>query len=322
MDSQKSDHDGITRRLRKLEKRLTGFGKNPGWLETFKALSTFFGSLIIAGAGLWATHTFNEKQLEVTQKQANAQMEVTKEQSNAQTIISRNKDMAGIITNLGSSDDKARRMAAIALSLYGKDAVPVLMATLSDENNEVAEAAERSLAAIGDDVSEQLIKVINDEKADDIIKGRVLYILGLRNHPQAASLARSMLQGSTKSSLQDQKKAYLYSNAVQVIRRLKDRQSINILIEVLKLNPGLDITRQIVRALGEIGDPAAEDDLKKLLNHPDEDTLVLAVWAYARVAGERALENLSEVKNRTKSTRIQTAVDDAINAYVRANAQP
>jgi HEAT repeat protein len=313
MNPQMSDGDDLSRRLEKLEKTQADYERKLSRLETFKALSTFISSVVLAAAGIIVTLAFNSKELKVSQEQATAQMTVSKEQSNAQITIARNKELAAIIPNLGAADANTRKVAAISLALYGKDATRVLVAALPDERKEVGEAAETSLIIIGDAASEELIKVFDDERTDEYTKGRSLYVLSSIKNPQALTRARL--------ALKDLGNQFLCKNAVQVVENWKDKQSANDLIGMLKKRNYLDaeLTRYIVRALGEIGDQTAEEDFRKLLNDPDESVRVATVWAYAKVAGERAVEILNEVKKKDKSENVKNEVDKAINTYARGN---
>lgn len=313
MDSQLGRFDQ-TQRLDLLEKKQLEYEKKLNRLETIKVYSTFISSVVLAGAGILVTLIFNSKELKVSTAQADAQLKVSREQSNAQITISRNKELAAIIPNLGAEDSKTRKFAAISLALYGKDAVQLLVAALSDPDIGVAEGAETSLIIIGDNASEELIKVFNDEKSGDNTKGRILYVLDATKNAQALPLATS--------ALKDVKKVFLCTNAVQVIGSQKDRQSTAKLIEMLKKRNYLDIglARNIVWALGEISDGAAEESLKNLLNDQDETIRVATIWAYAKVARDRSIEALREVIKKDSSEKVKIAAEDAIRWLATGSA--
>jgi HEAT repeat protein len=263
--------------------------ENLNSLQVFKAISVFISSIIIAGAGIFVTSQYNSNQLE----------------------ISRNKDLATLIPQLGSQDATVRKFSAISLALYGKYAVPALMVTLDDENQDVRVAAVTSLSMIGEPAIRELTKTYQDKCNSETKRSSGLYTLGRMRAPNAYELAASALEDPKENP-------WVRKDAAMVMGFLKEKRSVERLLSVLRESKERDVTltSTIVWALGEIQDVPITDDLISLLDHPDETVRIYIVTALGKIGNESTLSILSRVESNDKSETVRQAAKDA-SAWIK-----
>lgn len=254
-------------------------------LEYFSAISTFISSVIIAATGIFLTFRYNSNQLQ----------------------ISRNKELADLIPRLGSPNVNERKFGAISLALYGKKAIHALIATLDDENENVRMAAVKSLGIIGEAAIPELTKTYQDRRNNRNQRGTALYALGQVRAPNAYDFAASALDDSKEDPIVRQE-------AATAMALLKDKRSVEKLLSVLKKSKekDVDLTSEILWALGEIGDVANTDDIIKLLNDRSEDVRIQAVWTLGKIGNENVLSILSQVtSNNDETEKVRNAAKEA-----------
>lgn len=264
-------------------------------LEVFQVISGFISAVIIAGAASYAAYDYNSNQLE----------------------ISRNKDLADLVPKLGSQDANVRKFSAISLSLYGEYAIPALIATLDDTNQDVRMAAIKSLCIIGDPAIRELTKTFQDKRNSADKRAAGLYALGRMGAPNAYELSASALEDPKEDP-------WVRKDAALVMGFLKEKHSVELLLSVLNKSKEKDVnlTIAIVMALGEIGeiqDVPITDDLLSLLNHPDEEVRYQTVGALGKIGNETTfdvLSRLSLVESNDKSDRVRKSAKDA-SAWIK-----
>ena len=111
---------------------LSIFVINPVWMnkniEIFKAVTPLISSIIIAIAGLFATTSYNNRQLELT-------------------II---QEMTKILPKLSSKDSAECLIAASSLGLYREKAIPILKILLLSNTSEIQFAAAEGIIMVDD----------------------------------------------------------------------------------------------------------------------------------------------------------------------------
>ncbi|MCI5122599.1 MAG: HEAT repeat domain-containing protein, partial [Candidatus Electrothrix sp. AUS4] len=181
-----------------------------------KAVSTFFSSVIIASASIVVTLTYNSKNLEISNKQAVSQME-----------IASIKEISKLIPQLGSENAKERKFSAITLSLYGKDAVPALIALLDDEEMEVRNASSKALSLIGEPALSELEATFKDKQNSVNLRGSAIYTLGRMKSNRAVPLALETLANSAENKI-------VRKDAANALGLLKSPQGIPVLLKAIQ----------------------------------------------------------------------------------------
>lgn len=267
----------------------------PHFLEVFKAFSTFISSVIIAFAGIFITTEFNNRQLEITHQQAESQL-----------ALARIKEISVLVPKLGSSDKNERKFSAVALGLYGENAIPALMAIMDDEDGEVRVASSKSLALIGDVAVPHLTRAYLNGRNTLNVRTTSLYTLGLMKADSGYEYSIAALKNRAEHPV-------IRKDAATVLGMFANKASTGALVEVLRTSKETDISlsSNIVWALGQIADVAALEDLAALLKHPNEGLRIQIVWALANMKGERATKLLSEVAAQDSSAKVK---QDAVQA--------
>jgi len=262
-------------------------------LEGFKALSTFGSTVVLSAVVALLTNQYNNKQLE----------------------IARINEISSLIPKLGSKDENERKFSAIALGLYGKDAIPALVALLDDPNGEVRLASVTSLELIGDDAVARLHAMFSDKRNSGNVRSSALYALGAMKAPIAYALARQALTDKQEDWV-------VRKDAANALGYLQDAQSARALAEVLDRVNGNDVqfSLAIVWALGQIRDPGTAASLTRLLSHDNEDLRAATVWALALIHPPDAAQTLSAVGANDPSPKVKEAAAGAVD-WVR-RSQP
>jgi HEAT repeat protein len=250
-------------------------------------------SIIIAGAGLLVTFVYN----------------------NQQAIISRNKELAILIPKLGDPDPRVRKFGAISLALYGKEAIPALMALLRDEDVKVRSAASESLTFIGGDtIVRDLKRVYKDLHKDENLRGQALYSLGLMRDPETYNLAVDALHDPRQGRV-------ILWDAVSVLGTMRKEEGSKELIEVLPRSEkfGSDLVKNVLDNLAYIEDQT----LIGLLGHANEEVRLQTAKilgklgesnlpALSKTDRENALTALSKTESNDKSEKVRKAAARAI----------
>jgi HEAT repeat protein len=237
------------------------------WLELFKAASMFLSSVVIALASFCVTKEYNSKQL----------------------AIATNKDLSVLIPRLGSPNSNEQRFAAISLGLYGKEAIPALIAVLDDPRERVGYAAEKSLTLIGDDAIPELMKTYKNRRSSPSLRGWCLFTLGELRAPKASPLA----------------------------------------LEALRNIPGdPNFTENAATALGLLQDTTAIPALLTALQKCKDSDSTLAstifwaldnIWAMGKIGRDTIVETLSKVEASDSSLLVRSAAHDGIERYKRTH---
>ncbi len=272
-------------------------------LEFFKASSTFISSVIIAGTGIFVTNLYNNRQLEISQRQAESELALT-----------RLKEISTLVPKLGSADQSERKFSAIALGLYGKDAIPALVTLLGDDDVQVRVASITSLELIGRDAIIHLEKLIADRRNTANIRGSALYALGQMRAESAFEIAKQALSDEREDPI-------VRKDAATAMSFLKDPRALDPLLIALQKYRNNDpvLSRNVVSALGNIRDVKALPALVELLSHQDEALRVDCIWALASIGGREARDAISSSR-ALGGEQQATAVRDAL-AWLR-RSQP
>ncbi|WP_339137694.1 MAG: HEAT repeat domain-containing protein [Candidatus Electrothrix sp. GW3-4] len=258
-----------------------------------KGVSTFFSSVVIASASIVVTLTYNSKKLEITNKQAVSQME-----------IASIKEISKLIPQLGSENAKERKFSAITLSLYGKDAVPALIALLDDEEIEVRNASSKALSLIGEPAVLELETAFKDRQNSANLRGSAIYTLGRMKSRLAIPLALETVADSSENKI-------IRKDAANALGMLRSTQGIPVLLKAIQSTSNTILVEAAVWALGEIGDKKVTEQLATMLTHQSSRVRMQAVWALTKLEDETTIPLLQKVLQEDTSLEVR---DAAINA--------
>jgi hypothetical protein len=178
------------------------------WLEFIKTSSIFLSSVVIAFASIIVTMNYNSKQLK----------------------IATNKDLSLLIPKLGSNQENEQKFSAVVLGLYGKEAIPALIAILDDGREDVGYAAVKSLTIIGKDAIPDLLKAYKTRGSSPSLKGWCLYALGELGAKEVYALAVEVLQNMPEDTYLIQN---LNQNAATALGLLEDKKALPDLLTAL-----------------------------------------------------------------------------------------
>lgn len=214
----------------------------------------------------------------------------------------------GPLVSLLRDSDRAVREAAIgALTAIGEPSVPVLGLCLSDPQPGVQEAASTVLASIAD--ARVLAPLIESLKNPDwIVRMQAARALGRIKDRSSIQQLIPLLQDKVKTvreetssalaeigeaalpALQDATKHedwLVRLHAVEALGKTKSSYAVEPLLTLLFNDHDSAVREDVVRALGEIGDPQAVDYLFTIMKEPGLRTL--AVEALGRIKDRRAV---------------------------------
>jgi len=266
----------------------------PTFIEIFRTFSTFLSSVIIASASIIVTLNYNQQQLEITQKQVESQMEITKI-----------KEISNLIPKLGSENANERKFSVITLSLYGKSAVPALVAILEDENQDVRDASSKALVLIGEPAILELETVFRNRRKSVAMRALSIYTLGFLNSEEAVQLAIEAVEDNSEDK-------WVRKNAAAALGDLKDEISIPTLLKAMKSKTNTDLVVSSIWALGEIGKKEVNEKLVSMLDHNSTQVRVTAVWALAKLKDEKTENILLNLIEKDISHEVRDAAINAI----------
>jgi HEAT repeat protein len=266
------------------------------WLESFKALSTFISSVIIAIAGIIVTSQYNSRQLELARNRAESELTLT-----------RLREIAGLIPRLGSDQQQERRAGARGLGLYGAPALPALTALLADTAAAVPAAAVQSILIIGDTAVPLLTRIVRDSRATGWQRAWALHALGELQSDSAAPLAIKALH-NRKEHFE------VLRTAAGVLGLVQSKENVPALLSALHRYREKDwlIVQRSAWSLGELGDTAATELLGSLLDHQSGDVRIQAAWSLAQVNPQVAVIKLLTVAKNDSQDKVRTAATNAI----------
>lgn len=187
--------------------------------------------------------------------------------------------LAPLIAALEDKSDKVRGQAALALGWIRapgyERSLPHLIRLTTSESAVVAQAAIEALGALG------------DRRAAD----RLLELCGHPEHRAYAAVALANLDdiraaATLRTLAREQDKDRKDHNVIAALGRLRDREAVPLLIELL----GDETIRgTAANALGTIGDPRAVEPLIGLLT-AEGNTATAAAQALGRIKDRRAVE--------------------------------
>lgn len=255
------------------------------FLEIVKVSSTFISTVLIALASFYVTNQYNSRQLEIAQI----------------------KEISALIPKLGAEGENDRKFSAIALGLYGKGAIPALIAILDDSKPEVRIAAAKSIALIGTAAIPSLEQTISNKKNSANLRAMSLWALGQMRAGSGATLARNLLSDPFESPI-------VRKDAATVLGVLKDGNNTELMLNVLERakDSDSDLTTNIVWALGQIADPRSSGSLISLLSSPDETLRIQTVWALSQFKGADVGAKLSATMENDSSEKVRQAAKDSI----------
>jgi HEAT repeat protein len=261
------------------------------FLEIAKVSSAFISTVLIALVSIFVTTQYNNKQLEIAQI----------------------KEISTLIPKLGSADENERKFSAIALGLYGKGAIPPLIAILDDDDQAVRMAAAKSIALIGDAAIPSLERTFLEKKNSPNQRAASLWTLALMKAQSGFTLARVSLSDPLENP-------WVRKDAAFALGSLKDSNSTELLLNVLNHSKDNDIilTKNIVFSLGQIAAPSTRGSLISLLSSPDESLRIETVMALSQFKGADVAARLSIVMENDSSEKVRQAAKDAIEWQKRS----
>ncbi len=275
-------------------------------LEYFKAFSSFLSSVVIALTGIYLTNKYNSQQLEIAQRQAQSQLALAKLQ-----------EISKIVPRLGSNDKSERQFGAIALGMYGVDAIPPLLALLNDPSGDVRVASTESIALIGTIAAPRLTEALLNKRNPINLRSGAIFALGKMQAAESFSLAIEILGNPNEDPI-------VRKDAAAAIGFLRDGRAVPVLLERLSeaKNTDEDLAANILWSLRQIADPRAADALKALIGEGNETLQSAAIWALAECSPTEAQVALSQLSSdESKSEKIRSDAAAAI-AYARKRASP
>ena len=169
-------------------------------IEIFKAVIPLISSIIIAIAGLFATTSYNNRQLELT-------------------II---QEMTKILPKLSSEDSKERLIAASSLGLYREKAIPILKILLLSDTSEIQFAAAEGIVMVDDKEANELLT--DSYKNGDLpysTKQNILKSLSKKDKQKGIELAMFSLKGHEEMSVK--------ITAARILGKIGHQRSIGLL---------------------------------------------------------------------------------------------
>ena len=255
------------------------------FLEIISTSSTFISTVLIALVSIFVTTQYNNKQLEIAQI----------------------KEISALIPKLGSDNENERKFSAIALGLYGKNAIPPLIAILDDSKQDVRDAGSKSIALIGDEAVPALEQAFRNKKNSANLRASSLWTLGSMNAPSGFTLSREALSDPSENPI-------VRKDAATALGLLKDKDSVETLLKVLeraKVNDDT-LTESIVWSLGQIADSSAIGSLMPLLDHSNENIRLRVVWALSQFKSNDVTKRLLVVTEKDSSEVVKQAAKKAI----------
>jgi HEAT repeat protein len=209
-------------------------------------------------------------------------------------------DALELLTPWATDPSPSLRSAACAgLALLGPRAHALVAEALLDPVREVQSAAAQALAEQGADGQRAVADLLPKLAAD-----RIPLLLALdRAGPDpvvGAALAAVLRDGSAESAL-----------AAQLLGRLRHSDAVPLLIRILE-DPNAIARRDVIAALGRIGDPRAAELVARELNHDSPDVRAAAAEALAHLGTNPRADALDALKG-DYYRRVRESADAALS---------
>lgn len=177
------------------------------------------------------------------------------------------RDYAGLLTQLGSSDPMKRRWAARDLAAWTESVKPLLAALPQEEEHPVREAIFDSLSTIGGEgVVTGLIPLLRSE--DAALRNGAIEVL----QSMPADVAPHIIE------LLNDQDSDVRIFAIDILQQLAHPQTPEWLLSVLKDETHVNVLATAVDRLAEVGTPDMVPDLEAIKQRlPDEAYLAFAV---------------------------------------------
>lgn len=182
-----------------------------------------------------------------------------------------------VFTNaLGHHDPEIRVGAAEVLGMIGnRDATGALISALNDHDAEVRAAVAWSLGVIGD-------KRASDALAAAMADGKK------KVRAAAAGALGNAGDGNAVDALVKALKTDCRSEAAKSLGQMGDARATAPLVAMLKTEKSVYVRKDVVEALGAIGDKRAEQALLNALDDVDNDIKVAAITSLGAIGSSRA----------------------------------
>lgn len=218
-----------------------------------------------------------------------------------------------LVSILRDRDRSVREAAMGALTSIGEPSVVALGACLTDPELSVQEAASAVLAFIADGrVLDPLVRALRS--SDWIVRMHAVKALGRIKDPETIQSLIPLLQDKVKAVREETSSALaalgeaaipalldalthadwlVRLHAVESLGKTKSRNAVEPLLSALFNDEDSAVREDVIRALGDIGDPQAVEFLFTAMQEPGLRTL--AVEALGRIGDRRAVPVLIEV---------------------------
>ena len=218
-----------------------------------------------------------------------------------------------LLEALKDDSPDVRRNTALALGRAGDvGAVDALIAALKDDDSWVRSYAAGALRQLGDvRAVDALIAALKDH--DSWVKRYAAGALGQLGDVRATEALREATQDRSQDVKESAVRAldrlskpdYGEKPTKQEVEKMEARKDVAGLIQALHW---LEIRREVISALGRLGDPSAADALIQVLQEDGSSGTFQAIEALGEIGGERAEAALVDVlKNGTKFKRLSAA---------------
>jgi len=217
---------------------------------------------------------------------------------------------------LGDEDPRVRLTAIRALWPSEQvEIVPQLLDLL--ENDESTEVRAQAAAGLGrfihlgemgkipadtlKQIEERLLGVL-DGPSESLIRRRALESLGFSSRPEVPDLIEQAHEDDNEEWI---------ASALYAMGRSADDRWAPVVITSLK-DPNLEISREAVRAAGELELSDALPTLVDLLHEEDSELRLAAAWSLSQIGGEGVADALEEYLERTQDEDEIDLIEDAL----------
>lgn len=172
----------------------------------------------------------------------------------------------------------------LALIIYKYFGVKPLLKAFQDKDGDIVNAVEWGLIETKDkDAVEALCDMLRSKKNTTEFSYRIISVLGEMGNPRATEVLLETLKDENE---------WLRGASIVALGKLKAREAVEPLSEILRKSNEPTLSRVIIESLGEIGDERAIDVLSGYLKSDDKNLRYVAVQALGKVRSTRSAELL------------------------------